>query len=108
MTRSLADELQALLTGRGLCTEFDQAKCKAENGDYFEWACQHCKSIRPEDASSRAQRIAWLRLLQAGGYPFQPDDLAVEDWQDLGQAVRIEREAEIRLLLKPWMKSDGG
>jgi hypothetical protein len=44
------------------------------------------KTIKAVDVSPYAHHILWLRTLQLGRYPFNQNDLSLEEWEDLGQA----------------------
>jgi len=38
--------------------------------------------------------VLWLRRLQLGGYPFQADELSLEEWIGLGRAADLLRRLE--------------
>ena len=50
-------------------------------------------------------KVVFLRTLQAGGYPFEAEELSLEDWLALGLAAEIEDQARLYHELSPWMGS---
>jgi len=74
-----------------LCDEKEQAKCRAEMGDgpELEWACNHCPKKKAQDLHAYTFKLFRLRRLRMAGYPFEANDLTVEEWMDLGRIEEI-------------------
>jgi len=71
---------------KGLCTADEQAKCLDEFGESgLGWACSQCSKKKPEDLSEYTAKLLYISSLQRGGYPFQANDLTLEEWIDLGR-----------------------
>jgi hypothetical protein len=82
-------ELALLAEGR-LCTPARQRICAAENGAFAPWACRVCEEyLRPEAVSRWTWHLVFLQQLQQAGYPFQANDLTLEEWLLLGVAERL-------------------
>ncbi len=75
------------------CTEAERRKCEAEFGDNLEWTCERCPKKRPEDIHPYTMKILRLRRLIRAGYPFQANDLTVEEWEDLATANEMIEKA---------------
>jgi hypothetical protein len=63
-------------------------------------ACAACEKREPYEPSAWFDHIWFLYRLQRGGYPFAANDLAIEEWQALGELTEA-LEIEQRALLKP-------
>lgn len=61
---------------------------------HLAWACEECKSIRPEDIDPYTAQVLWLLRLKKGGYPFGPDDLDLQTFHDMGLAAEALKQAE--------------
>ena len=78
----------------GLCDEFSERKCREECGDdLLSWTCSQCEKKKATDLGEYTLKIFRLRLLKMGGYPFKPNALTVEEWEDLG---RVEETMQAR------------
>jgi hypothetical protein len=77
-----------LAAGR-LCGLAQQERCRTENGAFARWACQVCEEyLRPEAISPWTWHVVFLHQLQRAGYPFQANDLTLEEWLLLGLVQR--------------------
>lgn len=47
--------------------------------------CARCEAREPYEPSVWFLHVWGLYTLQRGGYPFDPDDLTVEEWTALGE-----------------------
>jgi hypothetical protein len=56
--------------------------------------CQTCELKDPYQPSEWFNHIWRLYELQRGGYPFEKDDLSIEEWTDLGA---LRNEIQIKL-----------
>jgi len=65
--------------------------CRKGSGPLLEKVCEVCPRHGYEP-SDELLRTLWLYSLQRGGYPFQANDLSVEEWIRLGE-LREEIEA---------------
>lgn len=54
------------------------------DGPELEWACDHCPKKKAGDLHPYTIKLFRLRRLRMAGYPFEADDLTVEEWMDLG------------------------
>jgi hypothetical protein len=76
------------------CTPEDQAKCLEQHGArHLEWACAHCKQVKPEEVSPYVLYLLGLRRLVKAGYPLAQDDLDLETWRDLGEVNEALEES---------------
>lgn len=72
---------------KGLCDDTERAACVEEVGEeMLEWQCSNCPKRRWQDLSPYTHKILRLRRLQQAGYPFEANDLELEEWEDLGRA----------------------
>jgi len=55
------------------------------DGPELEWACDNCPKKKAEDLHPYTIKIFRLRWLRQAGYPFEANDLTVEEWMDLGR-----------------------
>jgi len=46
--------------------------------------CETCELKDPYEPSEWFNHIWFLYELQRGGYPFEKDDLTIEEWRDIG------------------------
>ncbi len=69
---------------RGLCDKQSEAKCQAECGDNLDWACARCEKKKVADLHEYTHKMLKIRHLKLAGYPFRANDLALEEWMDLG------------------------
>lgn len=76
-------QIKALLNGR-ICTEEHETKC-LENYEEIarDWACANCKGWLKEVHPWVAHLFSVYSLQQAG-YPFDKNDLSMEEWMALG------------------------
>jgi hypothetical protein len=69
----------------------------------LESICETCDN-RPVEPSRWHHHIAFLALLQKGGYPFRRNDLSLEEWVCMGEyndeIDRIEKDVEQELLCR--------
>ena len=74
----------------------EEAKCIEDIGgeEAQEWACENCKTKRPQDLNPYTVKLLRLRQMKNGGYPFEANDLTLEEWIDLG---RIAEALDIRI-----------
>ena len=71
---------------RGLCTKQEAANCLDEYGETgIEWACANCPKKKFSDLRDYTKKLFNLFALQRGGYPFEANDLTLEEWADLGR-----------------------
>lgn len=70
-------------------------------GATFEQACAICDRKQTEAPDPWIQHIMFLYGLTRGGYPFDRDDLTLDEWQDIG-TLRDEIE-----MLERGIKPDG-
>jgi hypothetical protein len=83
-TEELLQELRSLARGR-VCRPEQRQRCRAENGPFADWACNHCAEyLRPEAVSPWTWHLLFLHRLKKAGYPFRPNDLSLETWLLLG------------------------
>lgn len=52
---------------------------------HLEWACSKCPTKRFEDLHPYTHKLLGLRTLRMAGYPFEANDLTMEEWGDLGR-----------------------
>lgn len=85
----------------GLCDDTQERTCREEVGEEnIEWTCSQCEKKKAADISPYTRKMLWIRRLRAGGYPFRPCDLTLEEWEDLArvedmmQARERSRQAE--------------
>jgi hypothetical protein len=71
-----------------VCSEAEAAECREEIAD-LTWACANCKKHPPDEISPWTWHLLELRRLQQGGYPFEADDLSLEEWEELGTINEI-------------------
>ena len=98
-------ELWALASGNICNPDRELTACREEFGDNVEWACENCPKARLDRLSGRTMKVVFLRTLQAGGYPYEAEELSLEDWLALGLAAEIEDQARLYHELSPWMGS---
>jgi hypothetical protein len=82
-----------------VCTQDERAQCELVIED-LEWACKNCPKRRIETISPWVWHLLWLRRLQRGGYPFEANDLSLEEWEDLGLANEVIEASEKEGLLR--------
>lgn len=46
--------------------------------------CSRCELREPYEPSAWFNHVWYLYRLQAGGFPFEADDLSVDEWIELG------------------------
>ena len=85
----------------GVCDQLEQNECLEQFGEeWLAWACGECEKKRAEDISDWTFHILELRKLHKAGYPFRPNDLSLEEWEDLGTANMtieiIEKKMELK------------
>jgi len=51
----------------------------------FEAVCAACESNKDYEPSAWFIHIQWLYRLQQSGYPFEKDDLDIEEWLGIGE-----------------------
>jgi len=73
---------------RGICQPAEEAQCLADNSD-IEWACANCPKKRSSDLSEYTHKLIRLHNLQKAGYPFKANDIAYEEWLDLGRVNQV-------------------
>jgi hypothetical protein len=56
--------------------------------EYLEAACAACPYRDAEPPSDWFAHISYLHALQEGGYPFQKNDLTIEEWLGLAELRR--------------------
>lgn len=54
--------------------------------EMLAWQCENCPKKGWQDLSPYTHKILRLRQLQQAGYPFEANDLELEEWMDLGRA----------------------
>lgn len=57
--------------------------------------CSQCEHREPYEPSEWFQHIWFLYGLHRGGYPFQANDLSIEEWVDIG-IIRNAMEAKVK------------
>ena len=77
------EDLRAMTSG--VCTDEEKEKCRNEFGDNLEWACGKCEKNRAQDFDVYTAKLLRIRGMRMAGYPFEPDDLTPEEWEDLGK-----------------------
>jgi hypothetical protein len=65
----------------------------------LDWACKNCPKRRPDQISLWVWHLLKLRRLQQGGYPFEANDLSLEEWEELGMVNEIIEQAQKEGLL---------
>ena len=61
-----------------------------ENGAFATWACRACEEyLRPEAISPWTWHLVLLYQLRQAGYPFDANDLTLEEWLLLGLVQRL-------------------
>jgi len=55
-----------------------------EFGENLDWTCANCPNTKAEDISQYTLSLFEIRRLRAAGYPYQKNDLTLEQWEDLG------------------------
>jgi hypothetical protein len=75
--------------GLNVCSPEEEAKCKAEFGEYLEWSCKNCEKEKVGAYGNTplhpwTSHLLFLRRLQKAGYPFGKNDLSFEEWMHLG------------------------
>ena len=68
-----------------MCDEKERAKCEVEFREHLEWTCKNCPKKRAEDLHPYTLKLFRLRRLCMAGYPFEANDLTMEEWSDLGK-----------------------
>lgn len=68
--------------------------CAANLRENLAAACEACAK-KPLEPSPWVRHIAWLALLKKGGYPFDKNDLSIDEWTALGEYCE-----EIDMLVK--------
>ncbi len=48
------------------------------------YRCGECEKKKQSDLDEYTRKIFWLRRMQTAKYPFGPNDLTLEEWEDLG------------------------
>ena len=85
---SLTREYKRLST---VCNDAQRKKCASECGQFLEEQCKRCernpKNIPPP--SLWFLHIRWLYRLRRAGYPFQPDDLSMDEWLGMGEYAEL-------------------
>ncbi len=91
-----------LAAGR-LCGPAQQRKCRNENGAFATWACQACAEyLRPEAISPWTWHLVFLHQLRQAGYPFEANDLSLEDLAAAGAgAAPLDRDSEDSMTKRP-------
>ena len=74
---------------KGLCTPDDVQKCAEKYGAGLAWTCENCPKSKTEDIHQYTWKMIRIYNLQQGGFPFQKNDLTLEEWEDLGR-VRVK------------------
>jgi len=62
------------------------------SGPYLGFVCSQCDAREKYKPSSFFYQIWFLHLLSSAGYPFQKNDLTIEQWLALGE-LKMELEA---------------
>jgi hypothetical protein len=68
-------------------------RCRAVNGPNLDVICAGCKRNESKQPGPWFQHIWFLMQLQDGGYPYEKDDLTVEEWLDLGEMRKALEQA---------------
>lgn len=58
----------------------------------LEYMCSQCEHREPYEPSDYFKHIWFLYMLQKAGYPFEKDDLSIEEWMDIA-VLKDEIEA---------------
>jgi len=58
--------------------------CAANLRENLAAACEVC-TRNQQEPSPWVHHIAWLALLKKGGYPFDKNDLSIDEWISLGE-----------------------
>jgi hypothetical protein len=73
------------------CTPQKKKECLKNSGVHIELACSTCEAREPYEPSDWFNHIWLLYELQRGGYPFEKNDLTINEWIDIG-VLRTEME----------------
>jgi hypothetical protein len=49
------------------------------------WTCKQCPKEKPDSLHPYTCKLLNMFELQRGGYPFEKNDLTLEEWIDLGR-----------------------
>ncbi len=77
---------------REACTPQKKKECAKNSGEHLALMCSQCEHREPYEPSEWFNHIWFLYSLQQGGYPFDANDLTIEEWIDIG-ILRSEIEA---------------
>ena len=74
-------------------------KCEAECGQYLQKACEKCEH-NPKNIPRPSlwfQHIHFLCRLRKAGFPFEADDLSLDEWLGVGELIELV-EAKRKIL----------
>ena len=84
-----------------MCTEEEREKCLIEVAEEnLEWTCTNCKKQKADVISPWTYHLLQIRKLQKAGYPFDKNELTIEEWQDLGTVNEKIESIEQEIMFK--------
>lgn len=66
----------------------------------LEWTCANCKKEKYDVISPWTYHLLQIRRLQKAGYPFERNELTIEEWQDLGTVNEKIESIEQEMMIK--------